>query len=263
MQFTAKEIQDNWNRFMGIIKSDFSGDRQRALLTMYSDLEERAMFAPASSYEFFHNASPGGYVEHVLRVYDNSHILYKTFKDVGLKVDNFSIEELSFSALHHDLGKLGYHFEHGEHYIPNESKWHRENQGKLYATNPNIPKMDTADRTFFLLQHYGVRYSITELIAIKLTDGLYESANEPYLKGFNMETKLRNNLPYITHHADIMAYRYEFERWAIANNKFAFHTNGTDKQSEPKKVERPNKTISDSTIKSQTALDAFDALFKI
>ena len=42
-------------------------------------------------------------------------------------------------------------------------------------------------------------------------DGLYDSANEKYLKSFMPETKPRSSLLFILHQADMMAARIEFE----------------------------------------------------
>jgi len=49
------------------------------------------------------------------------------------------------------------------------------------------------------------------MIAIQTHDGLYDSANEKYLKSFMPETKPRTSLPFILHQADMMAARIEFE----------------------------------------------------
>lgn len=49
-------------------------------------------------------------------------------------------------------------------------------------------------------------------LLLKTHDGLYDKANESYLKGFMPETKPRTSLPFILHQADLMAARIEFER---------------------------------------------------
>ena len=49
------------------------------------------------------------------------------------------------------------------------------------------------------------------MLAIQTHDGLYDLANEKYLKSFMPETKPRTSLPFILHQADMMAARIEFE----------------------------------------------------
>lgn len=218
----ANKIEENYNEFKRRM-SELFPTRKDALLEMYDDLGDRVWQAPASSYDYFHNAFVGGYVDHVLRVDDYAVLHYNMWKreydDNNLQL-NFTEEELRFAALHHDLGKLGLPGFDNEHFQPEPEKWWRDNRGRMYQKNPGTPKMDTADMTMYLFNHYGVRYSVNEMIGIKLTDGLFEEANASYLKGFSLETKLRNPLPYILHHADIMAFRFEFDRWAKATSKF-------------------------------------------
>lgn len=252
---TAKQISKNWNTFRNLINERFPS-RKDALNRMYDEMEldERVQMAPASSFEFFHNAIPGGYVDHVLRVYEFALETYQLWKKMGLVVDNFTEEELEFSALHHDLGKLGLPGENKEYYMFNDSEWHRKNQGKIYKGNPNVPWMKTNDVTFYLFNHYGVKYSVNEQLAIKLTDGLFEETNKDYYAGFSLESKLRTSLPYILHQADIMAFRYEFERWAKSSSKFEL-SNG-DVKPLIQKSEQTNQKP------GNFSLDNFDDFFK-
>ena len=64
----AKQIEQNWNSLIQLIEDNFSGERKENLLKMYEDFQERMMFAPASGRGHFHNAMPGGYVEHILHI---------------------------------------------------------------------------------------------------------------------------------------------------------------------------------------------------
>jgi hypothetical protein len=50
------------------------------------------------------------------------------------------------------------------------------------------------------------------MLAIQTHDGLYDPANDKYLKGWMPEQKPRTSLPFILHQADLMAARIEFER---------------------------------------------------
>ena len=68
---------------------------------------------------------------------------------------DFTDEELIFSALHHDLGKLG---TKGElHYVANDSDWHIKNRGEYFKRNEENTYMTLTDRTFFLLNLYDLR----------------------------------------------------------------------------------------------------------
>ena len=106
MQLTEQQIQDNYKDLRTIINNTFSGDRLENLNQMYDYFEERMVLAPASGKEHFHNCHVGGYVEHVLHIT----LLSLQIKDLWEKNDatiDFTEEELVFSALHHDLGKVG------------------------------------------------------------------------------------------------------------------------------------------------------------
>ena len=73
--------------------------------------------------------------------------------------------------------------------------------------------MRVPDRALFLLQHFGVKVSLNETLAIKLADGLYDEANTYYMKVFDASRSLKNHLPYIIHWADHMATTVEYDEW--------------------------------------------------
>ena len=71
-KLTAEQIQDNWTKLIDTIEGFISDDRKENLLKMYDDFKERMIFAPASAKEHYHNAMPGGYVEHILHIISHS-----------------------------------------------------------------------------------------------------------------------------------------------------------------------------------------------
>jgi hypothetical protein len=216
--FTANQIKSNYEKFLSRINKMFP-DRASNLKKMYKELgEERIMFSPASGTDYYHNAIPGGYIDHVLRVMDYALIEYKHFTALGLDVSNFTITELMFAAMHHDLGKLGFPGDGNEVYVFNTSEWHRKNQGKIYSVNENIPFMLVPDLSLYLLQSFGVQCTFNEFLGIRIHDGLYDDANKSYYINRQLQSKLRNNLPIILHNADFAAARYEFERWNSTTN---------------------------------------------
>ena len=73
--------------------------------------------------------------------------------------------------------------------------------------------MNTNDRTNYLLQHFGIKLSEVEYLSIRLTDGLYDKGNKPYLCATAEGNALKTNLPLLMQSADLMAARYERERY--------------------------------------------------
>lgn len=217
-ELSSEEILSNFNRFTEIVHTVFES-RADNIMNMYSELGENIVIAPASSYEHFHNAIPGGYFDHILRVMNNATELYNVWKNAGTDVSNFTLEELTFAALHHDLGKLGYAGVDNRRYIENTSSWHYENMGRCYEINEAIPHMEVADLALFMLQKYHIPVSLNETLGIKLADGLYDPAAKSYYMGGKHNTKLRTHLPIILHHADMMATQYEYDRWAAHSKK--------------------------------------------
>lgn len=211
-QLTAEQINNNWKKVIQLIKDTFEAgsERREKLLTMYQYFESRMMMAPASAKEHFHNAFPGGYVEHILHVVDFSIKLFDVWEQSGSYI-NFTKEELVFAALHHDLGKVG--DLENDYYIPNDSTWHRQNQGLIYKHNTELQYMKIPDRSLWLLQQFGITVTEKETLGIKLADGLYDDTNSAYLKSYNPDWQLRSNLPHIIHQADMMASRIEHDEW--------------------------------------------------
>ena len=211
-ELTPEQIQENWEILIQIVKDTFEegSERREKLLNMYHYFEERMCMAPASGKEHFHNAHAGGYVEHVIHVTNSALQIKEVWEKNGATI-NFTDEELVFAALHHDLGKVGDLAD--DYYTPNDSDWHRKNQGLIYKHNPNLQFMTVTDRALFLLQHFGIVLSDNEYIGLRLTDGLYEEANKSYYIGYSPERALRSNIAYILHQADMMATHIEYDFW--------------------------------------------------
>jgi len=209
-ELTPQQIEQNWNKLRNIIQDTFEGERLDNLNKMYDHFEDRMCMAPASGKEHFHYAHVGGYVEHVLHIIDYSQQLRSVWEKNGATI-NFTDEELIFAAMHHDLGKVG-DLEH-DYYVPNESEWHRKNQGAIYTHNKELQHMTVTDRAIFLLGHFKVPMSEYEYIGLRLTDGMYEEANKAYYISYQPERQLRSNIAYILHQADMMATHIEYDEW--------------------------------------------------
>jgi len=209
MNLSAEQIQSNWEKLIGYINTYISDPRREKLLDFYNKFEDRIIMMPASHKKEYHNAFPGGYVDHVNRVIEAALEINKVWLMFGAK-ENYTVEELVFSALNHDLGKMG-DSEH-ESYIPQTDQWRKDKLGEDYMHNKQIAFASVPDRGLFLLQEHDIKYTFNEMVAIQTHDGLYDPANEKYLKSYMPETKPRTSLPFIVHQADMMAARVEFEK---------------------------------------------------
>lgn len=255
MNFTAEQLQENFDKLISYIDKYFEGDRKEQLKKLYMDHEERLLLMPASGNINYHNCFPGGYVDHVIRVIDMAITVNEVWESYGANM-NHTQEELIFAALNHDLGKIG--TEEAEQYIINPSEWHRKNQGKIYTNNPVNSFMTVPDRSLKLLSDRGIKVSDNEWFGIKLHDGMYEESNKPYYVNYNPESALRTNLPYILHQADMMASKVEKD---IINNQLNIQP------STPKTGIKPNKrslTIPESISQEQKddLMDVFGKLFE-
>ena len=209
MKLTAEQIQSNWELFLNNIETHITGDRKGKLLEFYKKFEDRLVMMPASHKKEYHNAFPGGYIDHVNRVVRCALKQYEFWKEEGADASTFTVEELIFSAINHDLGKMG--DDTHESYLPQTDKWRKEKLGEDYMHNKEIAFASVPDRGLFLLQQHDIKYTFNEMVAIQTHDGLYDPANDKYLKSYMPETKPRTSLPFILHQADMMAARIEFE----------------------------------------------------
>mgnify|MGYP001346925853 CR=1 FL=1 len=258
MILTAEKIQSNWITFNNHIETHITGDRKQQLLDFYKKFEDRVILMPAAHKREYHSAFPGGYVDHVNRVIEASLKMYDVWEQFGMDITTFTVEELIFSAINHDLGKMG-DSEH-EAYIPQTDNWRREKLGEEYMFNKKLAFSAVPDRGLFLLQEHGIKYSFNEMVAIQTHDGLYDSANEKYLKGFMPEQKPRTSLPFILHQADMMAARIEFEiEWLP---KFSKNSVDASKKnytlSSNKRPSTKNRAL--NTVKSEGLKNMLDSL---
>lgn len=239
MEINSKE---QYEKFIGYI-DEYLPERAESLKNMYNAFGKRLLLAPASAIEHYHNAFPGGYLDHVLRVVDLAIKLYDFYETNGMDLSGFTKSNLVFVAINHDLGKLGYVGEGREKYIPNDSEWHRKNMGKIYTYNEKIPFALTSDLSLYTLQKFGVEVQWEEYLGIKIHDGLYEEGNKPYYISRIDSSSLRTNLQYIMHMADLMASKHEYRTWKnIKEGKVEQNPNKIVNTKDNKK-EESNKTL--------------------
>lgn len=170
MSLTPEQIEENWNKMLSLLGK--LGDRSEPALKMANALGERLALCPASSKRDFHNAFPGGLVDHSLRVLSNAIKLSGAF---GWKLPK---ESLIIGALFHDLGKVGDHEK--DRYVHQTDAWRVEKLGEEYTYNKELNFMSVPHRGVFLCQHFGLKLTHDEMLAILLNDGQYAEENKAY-----------------------------------------------------------------------------------
>ena len=229
-------LELNIERLNKYLDEYISLERRKAIRTMYDDLGDKLYLAPASSIESYHNAFPGGYLDHILRVAD-------------------------FSLSTYNLGFPG---SGDECYVPNDSEWHKNKLGQLYKVNEKNPFMLVQDQSLFLLQYYQIPVSWVEWITIRIHDGLYDDVNKPYYLSRSDHAKLRTNLPHILHQADLMAARHEYESWK--SQKTSSPATSVPKSTNTFKKNNVSGAISrlaPSNDSDNSLTDAFNKLFPL
>ena len=261
MKLTAEQLQENWVTFINYIDTYISEPRASKLKEFYDKYAERIMFMPASHKKEYHNAFPGGYVEHVNRVIAAALEINSVWSKFGVG-ETYTIEELVFSAMNHDLGKMG--DSENESYVPQTDQWRKDKLGEDYTFNTKLEYMSVPDRGLYLLNQHGVNYTKNEFLTIKLHDGLYDDANKPYLLSWSPETKPRTSLIFIVHQADLMAARIEWEREYLPKFKSNLSSQNTNitLNEKPTTKKVPIKTKALASVKSEGLKNVMDGFFK-
>ena len=89
-------------------------------------------------------------------------------------------------------------------FIKNEERKSVERGERLLKRVMKKAKFDwNQSRVQRMLNQFGIKMSINEVLGIKLADGMYDDGNIQYLKSYAPEKKLKSNMPLIIHQADI------------------------------------------------------------
>ena len=209
MSLTAEQISKNWDLHLKIVDKYIS-DRKNDVNTMLEDIQETYVMAPASGKTWYHNAFPGGYVDHVNRVVKYAVKQMQLYEEMGGTID-FTQEELIFSALFHDLGKIG--TKDKASYLPQTDKWRQDKLQEMYTPNGELDFMLVPDRSLFTLQEYGIKVTKNEYLAIKLHDGVFSDGNKPYFFSNNPNSRMKTSIVNILHAADFLASKVEYDNW--------------------------------------------------
>ncbi len=101
--------------------------------------------SPASTMTSLHNAFEGGLMDHLIRVAKYA-AMFNEILPESLRSSKESVLKVSFLC---DIGKVFL-------YKPCESKWHRENQGKMYEFIDENVSMTVGQRSLFYALSNGV-----------------------------------------------------------------------------------------------------------
>jgi len=164
---------------------------------VFDTLDDKYFMAPASGKLDYHCAWPGGLAQHTLNVVRHAISLSKT-----LCPGMYSLENVVFSALFHDLGKVGDGNE--PYFVPELDSYWREKRGTYYGHNNNIVQMQHSERSLSLLAKFGVPIEDIEWQAIHRHDGFYTESNRDVLRHHREEL-----LSYIMHVADCWSCKKE------------------------------------------------------
>ncbi len=230
----AEKIQKNYEKHLKIIET-YLGGRAIACKEMIKHMEDIYVMAPASGKSWYHNAFAGGYVDHVNRVVQFAIEQSRLYEKMGGTLD-YTEEQLVFSALFHDLGKIG----DGDkpNYIPQTDKWRQDKLSEMYTYNPDLDFMLIPDRSLFILQKFGVKVDQKEFLGIRCHDGVFDKANEAYFFSNVESSRQKTALVSVLHTADFLASKVEYDMWK--------RNGGTSKPRNPKTTTSTGKTVKSS-----------------
>jgi len=221
MALSAENISKNWDKHLKIVNT-YITDRKDQVLSMLNTMEDTYIMAPASGRKWYHNAFAGGYVDHVNRVVEYAVKQSRLYEEMGGSID-YTEEELVFSALFHDLGKIG----DGEspNYIPQTDKWRQDKLSEMYTYNPDLDFMLIPDRSLFILQKFGIKINQKEFLAIRLHDGVFDKANEAYFFSNVESSRQKTSIISVLHAADFLASKVEYDMWKRNGGTTVLKTN--------------------------------------
>ena len=176
----TETIEKNWNKYESLCKR--LGDP--ALEALIDQMGERIAVCPFSLRTEFIGCYPGGLVDVSLRVCSAMKKINETLDD-DRRVPTPALIKV---GLLHDLGKVG-DLEQ-DHFLEQDSDWHREKLGQLYKYNESLPKMTHAHRTLYLLQNFGVTLDSYEWEAIVTSGGMHLEENRFYAGSKNSLAKI-------------------------------------------------------------------------
>ena len=253
-----EQMDNNWTELMSIIDKYFEGEQKENILKLHSDFEDEYKTAPASGRPNYHNCFKGGYLDHILHVIKNSLMIKKLYEKNGVKSIHTD-SDVVLAAMFHDLGKLGDGTQ--PYYKYQTDDWRRKKLNEWFTHNPELQYMSVTDRAIWLLQHFDIKISQLEFLAIKVSDGMYDEANQQYLKTYKPENSFHSSLPYLIHWADHMATRAEYTEWKYEEEYENAGIRDRVQESVTTQVDREVKKVDADPEPTSSAKDLFNELF--
>ncbi len=151
-----RELTDLWTSYTKLIDRINRGE---GLQQMMEELGERLLMCPAEPRNDSPGCEPGGLVHQAITIAKGMKRINDTF-EMGA-----STESILIVGLLHEIGKVGNLDE--PYFVPEEESWRREKLGAFYKPNERLGRMTIPERSLFLLNHYGVKLTEEEFMAIR------------------------------------------------------------------------------------------------
>lgn len=165
-----QKIEANYNKFLALCsKLSEENGRRSAVINLTEHFGNRLGICPASVHIDYHNAFHGGLIDHSLRVLANAN---KIAKATNVAVDT---ESLILVCLFHDIGKLG---SLDEELMIEQMGSYQRDRGWRFEYNTKIQFMSVPHRSLYLLQHFGVKLTEEEFLAILLSSETNNNSEE-------------------------------------------------------------------------------------
>jgi hypothetical protein len=151
-----RELTDLWSSYSKLIEKI---DRGEGLGRMMDELGERLLMCPAEPRNDSPGCEPGGLLRQAITIAKGMKRLNDTF-EMGTPTASILVV-----GLLHEVCKVGNLEE--PYFVPEEESWRREKLGAFYKPNESISRMTVPERSLFLLQHYDVKLTEDEFMAIR------------------------------------------------------------------------------------------------
>lgn len=204
---TTEQVNSGFEEMMELITKYISKHRVEKIMKLFDEMFDNIISAPASSFERFHSSYSGGWLLHTLNVMKNAIAVDKLWTESGFGERLYTMEELIFSALMHDIHKIGFKEEFGGvKYIKNENAWKIKNYGQIYETSHRgYNALPLEDAAMMLLQQYDIKLTKNELIGIKCADGAFSENWKQFFPDFQSMLRHDTNIHLVIHQADFMS----------------------------------------------------------
>ena len=152
-----RELTELWTSYTKLTdKITHHGD---GIARMFEDLGDRILMCPAEPRNDSPGCEPAGLIQQAITVAKGMKRINDAF-EMGA-----TTESILVVGLLHEIGKVGNLDE--SYFIPEEESWRREKLGAFYKPNERLGRTTIPERSLFLLQHYGVKLTEEEFMAIR------------------------------------------------------------------------------------------------